>query len=360
VIEEDRVSGSRALFVTDDVDLLDDLLRVAAAAHLESEVASSATAAATRWSAADLVLVGVDLADQVSAAGLPTRPELLLVTRGGRSDPWVAATAIGADRVVDLPAAELWLVDRFARVTVANRPRGLIVGVIGARGGAGATTLTAALATVAGDRGVTGGAVDLDQFGAGLEHAMGGSGSGGPTWADLDRTRGRIPPGLLHARLPRVNGSAMVTWGDGPRRWPSAGVPAAVLDSLRHSVELVLVDLPGHLLTSCTEVTSRLDRLLLVVPREVGSVLAGANVLGRPELAGLDVRLVVRGPAPGGLSASRVVEALGRPMVVDMRADPMLARDTELGLAPGLRRRQPLGRACRAILRDLGLTGDSS
>ncbi|MDP3971802.1 MAG: hypothetical protein Q8P61_02680, partial [Candidatus Nanopelagicales bacterium] len=179
----------------------------------------------------------------------------------------------------------------------------------------------------------------------------------GPTWIDLDRTRGRIPPGLLHSRLPRVNGCVMITWGEGRRGWPAAGVIAAVIDSLRYSAQLILIDLPRCLITGSTEVTSRLDDLLLVVPRDVGSVLAAGNVLNQPELIGLEPKLVVRGPAPGGLSATDVVDALNLPTATVMRADPLLAADTELGLAPGLRRRQPLSRGCHRILGELGLSG---
>src|SRR5688500_16310358 len=101
------------LVVTADVDLLDDLLRLAAAGGTEVGAATDPAAARTRWSPAPLVLVGGDQAQPCLRARLPRRSRLVLVGRTGLADPgWEIAELIGAEHVAILPAAEPWLVDR--------------------------------------------------------------------------------------------------------------------------------------------------------------------------------------------------------------------------------------------------------
>ena len=66
----------RPLLVCADERLLDDLLRLAAAAGVEVDVAHDGPSARPRWSAAPLVLVGADVADSLAAAPLPRRPDV--------------------------------------------------------------------------------------------------------------------------------------------------------------------------------------------------------------------------------------------------------------------------------------------
>ena len=104
------------LLVTADTDLLDDLLRLAAAGGCELEVAPDPAAARPRYPAAPLVLIGTDQAPAALRAALPRRPRVVLVGRssGYSDDPWQLAEALGAEHVAMLPTAEAWLVDRFA------------------------------------------------------------------------------------------------------------------------------------------------------------------------------------------------------------------------------------------------------
>ncbi len=74
----------------------------------------------------------------------------MLVSRD-QDDPgvWQRAVEIGADHVLVLPDGEQWLVDRIADVAEGVGRPALTVGVIGGRGGAGASTLACALAVTA-------------------------------------------------------------------------------------------------------------------------------------------------------------------------------------------------------------------
>ncbi|NDZ86186.1 septum formation initiator, partial [Streptomyces sp. SID10115] len=155
------------LIVTEDVELLDDLLRLCAAAGVLPEVHHGGPERRGSWDAAPLVLVGDDAADRVR--GAVRRRGVVLVGRD-QDDPgvWQRAVEIGADHVLVLPDGEQWLVDRIADVAEGVGRPALTVGVIGGRGGAGASTLACALAVTAAREGRRTMLVDADPLGGGL------------------------------------------------------------------------------------------------------------------------------------------------------------------------------------------------
>ncbi|NED74008.1 septum formation initiator, partial [Streptomyces sp. SID9944] len=136
------------LILTEDADLLDDLLRLCAAAGATPEVHHTVPERGGGWEAAPLVLVGDDAARRVRGAA--RRRGVVLVGRDqDDSGIWRRAVEIGADHVLVLPDGEQWLVDRIADVAEGVGRPALTVGVIGGRGGAGASTLACALAVTA-------------------------------------------------------------------------------------------------------------------------------------------------------------------------------------------------------------------
>src|SRR5262249_48185379 len=140
----------RPLIVTDDPRILDDLLRLASAADTDVEVASGAHPASRSWARAPIVLVGTDQAAACTRACLPRRNEVVLVGVDlDDADVWERAVRLGADRVVFLPDAEVWLVDALADAADPPSARAAVVGVVGGRGGAGATCLAVALSLAA-------------------------------------------------------------------------------------------------------------------------------------------------------------------------------------------------------------------
>ena len=352
------VNACRPLLVTDDVDLLDDLLRLSAAAHVETEVASSLPAATSRWNHAPVVVVGADAGPQLVLGNLPRRPDVLLVGNDKTPARWMLATELGATQVVDLPGGEVWLAERLADGAAPHSTRAPIIGVLGARGGVGATSLVGGLVCTARRAGIDACAVDLDPAGTGLDLALGGPVESGLTWAELDRTRGRVPPAPLLAGLARVNGVPLLTWGSISRPPLAPGALGAVLDSLRLATGLVVLDLPRSQLDQCLEGISRADQLLLVVPRNVGGARTAARMLATPPLAGAPVRLVVRSHRPAGLDAVEVGELLGMPVAASIAPDPAVVRNAELGVVPVPRRRSAMGRACEQLLATVAFAGE--
>ena len=94
-----------------DPDLLDAVLRLAAAAGCELQRAVDPPQARAFWSTAPLVLLDAAAAAQCARAGLPRRGEVVLAVRGEpQAAVWRHAVAVGAEHVVALPEAEQWLV----------------------------------------------------------------------------------------------------------------------------------------------------------------------------------------------------------------------------------------------------------
>ena len=133
---------------------------------------------------------------------------------------------------------------------------------------------------------------------------------------------------------------------------------AAVLDGLARHASLLVVDLPRCAPDELVDVVLARARLgLLVVPADVGSAAAAARVCARvgPRLP--DLRLVVRGPAPTGLPAEAVAQALQLPLAGRVRAEPGLAAALDRGEPPPLRPRGPLAALCRRLVAELAGPG---
>lgn len=229
-------AGGRPLIITEDPLLLDDLLRLCAAAGAEPHVhhavpeqsgtgggsgdgggasdgggGGGAGAAGVGWESAPLVLVGDDAARRVR--GAPRRGGVFLVGRD-LDDPhvWQRAVEIGAEEVLTLPDAENRLVDRIADVVEgAGRPA-LAVGVIGGSGGAGASTLACALALRAARAGERTILIDGDPLGGGMDVLLGGEAAEGLRWPDFAASRGRVGAGALAESLPELHALRVLSW----------------------------------------------------------------------------------------------------------------------------------------------------
>ena len=191
----------RPLLLTADSDLLDDLLRLAATAGVDVEVSQDPGAARRAWSAAPLVLLGQDLLAGCLVAGLPRRPGVAVLGEDlDDASIWRRAVEVGAEHVVFLPDAEPWLVSSLADAAEGVVGSGRLVAVLGGRGGAGATTLTVALALAAVRRGCRALLVDGDPLGGGIDLVLGGEQATGLRWPDLGDTQGRMPAQALAGR----------------------------------------------------------------------------------------------------------------------------------------------------------------
>lgn len=349
---------ARPLVCARDAQLLDNLLRLAAAGNAEADLPADPISARPLWSAAPLVVVGADVAAEYAAARLPYRSSLILVADERQRGPddefvWRFAAELGAENVVFLPTAEAWLVDRYTEAVSGPAGAGRVVAVVGGRGGAGASVLATGLAVTAARSGVTTMLVDADPLGGGLDLLLGRESTAGLRWPDLAETAGRMSPPALQNALPRMGGLCVLSWDRGDVLTIPADAAEAALDAGRRGSDLVVVDLPRRLDEAAVRALQAADLTLLVVPAEVRACAAASRVAlaVRPHCAQLSC--VVRGPAPAGLRPRDLAAALELPLAGVLRAEPRLAAALERGDAPAASGRGPLAEFCRRILNDL-------
>ncbi|HEX2809534.1 MAG TPA: septum site-determining protein Ssd [Kineosporiaceae bacterium] len=339
------------LLVTRDRALSDHVRALADAAATSVTVQPSASGPAFRGSA--LVLVGLDTADDVPRG----RSGVVLVARVDGNDVpegvWKQALDLGAEQVAVLPEAEPWLLDRLidAGGAITRAP---VIAMIGGCGGAGASTMAVGLATVAARSGLRPVLIDADPFGGGIDLALGAEDVQGLRWPDLPFGRpGRLRPGALLGLLPDVGGIGVIAC---PRREPfdlGPAVAVAALDAAARDSDLVVLDLPRRVGPTEQGLLSGCSRVLLVVPAEVRATAAGAQVVTAIEAHTGDLRVVVRGPAPTGLEAEAVADALALPLQGELRPEPGLPAALDRGEAGALRPRGPLTLLCRRILAEM-------
>lgn len=227
--------------------------------------------------------------------------------------------------------------------------RARVVGVVGARGGVGASSLAAVLARAAAGGSVRTALVDLDPVGAGLDLLLGVEDCAGVRWADLAEPAGEYDSAELAAALPSWRDVRVLSadWRGGVQ----APGGSAVLEALWADLDAVVLDIARH--HGWYQWANLCDLMVLLSGCDVMSA-AGVQA-SRRALGTCPVHLVVRGPAPGGLTAAEIAQACDLPLTAQMRPERSLSASVERGVAPGDHSRGPLMRTGRALARSLGL-----
>lgn len=301
--------SGEVLLVTASVVLRTEVERIVAAAGAGLRVVSDAVDGGRYWDAASAVLVGSDVRE------LPPRrrtPAVMVGLDGEGDSLWHLAAALGAERVAVLPDAAAWLADHLSR-SRSPGPGGLVLGITGGCGGAGATTAAIWIAQAAAGLGARVLLVDGDPWGGGVELALAAEETPGLRWPDLAEARGSIDPLQLADSLPVAGGFSFLSW---PATREQAGpVPAAatrgVLDAARRGYELVVVDVgrgAGPLHTTAWDC----DRIMMVVPAQLKAAVAALRLL--QELPPVEAGLLVRGRPGAALDASLIADAIGLPV----------------------------------------------
>lgn len=298
-----------------------------------------------------MVLVGDDLSVAMNRAALRHRADVVLVSRDlDDGNIWKRACGVGAEHVAVLPDAEPWLVSRLADAADGGGSRGLVIGVVGGRGGAGASTLAAALAVTAMRAGRRAMLVDADPYGGGADLLFGGEHALGLRWPDVATAKGRIGGEELVNSLPRMGELAVLSCDRHDPPELKAEAMSSVLEAAARACNIVVVDLPRRIDDAAQVALAAASVVLLLVPAEVRAAAAAARVASEVARFADDVRVVVRGPAPGGLDAVDIASALGLPLMGHLKAEPDLAVALERGEVPAGRGRGPLAEFCGRFL----------
>ncbi|WP_460757005.1 CpaE-like family protein [Myceligenerans cantabricum] len=230
-----------------------------------------------------------------------------------------------------------------------------MIAVTGASGGVGTTVVAAATALGMTRRGEPAVLVDLDQGAAGIEMLLGIEDVRGVRWPELSAARGEVDGAALAQALPAWRGVPVVS---GRRRSepPSDDVTLDVCAGIVQSGHAVVLDLPRPsawsgavraLLRGC-------DAVVLVTPLTFPGA-AGAELV-RDQLVATgvrDVRVVVRGPAPGQVDPDALGTALGLPVDGVLLRDRTLPGAVERGEGPPAGRRNAVGRLATELGRAL-------
>lgn len=343
---------ARPLVVSTDDGLLDDLLRVLAAAGTEPELATGGPALRRAHREAPLVLVGADALPTAAVRALPRRPGLLVVSRGELpAADWSAAVELGAERVVVMPDDEGWLLSRAARAVRTPVERGWLAVVGGSCGGAGASTVATALAlsAAAGHEGVL--LVDADPVGGGLDLLLGAERDEGLRWPELTGLRGRLSGEALLAALPETHGVHVLAGSREVACRPPEEALVAVVDAVRSAGRPVVVDLPrGD--PAGESLLAEADLAALVVPGRLRAACAARLLVGSGVGGWAAARLVVR-RIHGGLSGPEVAEVVGRPVLAELAHDRAAMARGERGEPPVIAPRSPWGSLSRQLLGEL-------
>jgi secretion/DNA translocation related CpaE-like protein len=346
-----RTPSARPLLVSTDEDLLDEVLRLLAAAGADAELATGGPALRRAHREAPLVLVGADALAGAAVRALPRRPGVVVVTAGELpAAEWARAVELGAERVAQLPVDEAWLLGRVAAAVRAPVERGWLVAVGSSCGGAGASTVAAALAVAAAPGALL---VDADAWGGGLDLLLGAERVEGLRWPELAGLRGRVAGGALLASLPETGGvSVLAASRSSPVAVPDEAL-TAVVDAARGAGHPVVVDLArAGAGGDAPAVLADADLALLVVPARLRAVTAARLLVDAPGSPWAAAQLVV-GPVPGGLSRDEVAEVVGRPVLADLPHDRSAVPRAERGEPPSVGARSPLGALTRRILAEV-------
>lgn len=301
--------------LTHDEDLADVVGSAAAAA--------GATVARVRapGEARGLLLVGADAAEACARTGAPPGASVVLVGEDIEAlVPWSMALRA---RVLPLPDGLPWLTAMMAEP--AGGGLGRIIGVCGASGGVGTSTVAVALAQAWAQNGQDVAAVEVDARGGGLDLLLGAEATPGWRWPALLHASGSV--GDLRGQLPRVEGVDVVSHArDGLA--PGAEAVRAVVTSLARTHDAVVLD-AGH---GDAEALALCDRVVVVAGGRLGSLAAGARLVAqrRSSWRGPAGVVVVAGPVAAGEAA----KAVGLPLLGTLPRDPALARAAEEGVAP--------------------------
>src|SRR6478736_9371796 len=318
--------SAETLLVTGVDVLRGEVERIVAAAGGQLRTVQDVAEAAPFWDAAAAVLVGSDI------RGLPPRqrtPAVMLGLEGDGEGLWHLAAAIGAERVAVLPDAAAWLAEYLSR-SRAPEAGGLVLGLTGGCGGAGATTAAIWIAQAAAGTGIRVLLIDGDPWGGGLELALAAEDAHGLRWPDLAGASGSIDPAQLADALPTAGGFSFLSWPG--TRDGAAGVDAAmvagVLDAARRGSELVVLDI-GRGREALRSFAWECDRIVVVAPARLRAAVATAKLL--QELPPVETVLVVRESPGGALDAPLIAESVGLPLHGIMPEIKGLAAATELG-----------------------------
>ncbi len=225
--------------------------------------------------------------------------------------------------------------------TSVRRVHPTVLGILGAHGGVGASTVAAVLAVRGGMSGRPVTVIDGHPFGGGLDVMLGADLEPGWRWNDLAAVRGDIDPAALRSRLPSACGSAILSWGRSACSQAPKGSTIAVAEALASGGDLTVIDLPRPDSVDATVWWSLCTDLIVMLEAGVRQVAAAALVLE----AVAAVRDVTEAPTVQCVLRERRRHSLDRDQLAALLGVPFIGSIThDRGVEAALTRGEPLGK----------------
>lgn len=275
-------------------------------------------------------------------------PHVLFVAGDPGPVDWQAACRVGAAEGFVIPAEAPELLQALGKSHPVQHQSAPSIGILGAAGGAGASTLAVGVA-----RQCTGATlIDADPFSGGIDLLLGAEDAVGARWNDLSLGSGVVDGGDLRQALPESNGLRFLSSvrSQGALLTVTASAVVAAVISLR--TQPVVVDLSLRL-PNWADVVSSLSTVVVVIPAELRAVSV-ARELGEKVSAsqGVQAVAVVRHRGWSGLSVAEVERTAALPVIGEIAHAPSLIKSSEMagvGACP-----RPLRKVVAAILKEAG------
>ncbi len=225
----------------------------------------------------------------------------------------------------------------------------LTIGVVGAAGGIGTSTLAAGLVRRAVVAGSTGVCVDGRWLGGGLDVIVGAEREPGLRWPDLAQLQGTVPGAELLARLPRVDDVPVLAHGRDRAASPAPESCASVVACLAGAADVVVVDLPRPSEDAFQAYLPVLGPVLVVAGHTIPALASCAAVAPWAEAASGRGWLCQRVRRTGSRLGESVAAAVGLPLLGVVPDDRAVLTDLARGRPPGSGS-GPFAQACDDVL----------
>lgn len=333
------------VFTADD-ELLETALQWCAAAGAQPFVGHDATAAMRYWSVSQTLIIGADVAPAVAAHLPPRRAGVIVIFSA--NPPWESAVMIGAQDVLSVTADPADVINHLQEVTDGSKTA-CIIGVLGACGGAGASTFAATLAHEAATQGVRTLLIDADRFGGGLDLVLGAEHVSGIRWPDINPTAGHFTGTALRESLPLCGDFAFLSWG---RELSAAHNPetiSAIIAAARRNNDLVVIDLDRSFADE--SFLAHCVLTVVVVPEEIRAFAAASVVLRK--ISEQTTAAVVTRNRNGSVANSTIESLLETPVIASLKNQKAIATAIDHGAGPW--KSVTTRKAARAVLQTVGL-----
>lgn len=359
-----RTTGDFILVAVGDPALHPEATHVAAATGYAVMDSADPREISRLHTRARAVLVDADIAAHVST--LARRPGVHFLAADPGPVDWRAALTCHAEQAYVLPAQAAELLAELGHADAGpDQPRhgagdgaATVIAVLGAAGGAGTSTVAAAMARVAAaDTGTPVTLIDADGGSGGLDLLLGLEDTPGARWPDLRLGEGAVSAVDLRAALPgtrdgiAVLSAARSTIADPFRLGPDTVSP--VLDCLRGAGGTTIVDTTATDPHIALTVLDSADQAILLIPAEVRPAAAAARITADLRRTRTSVAGIARHRGWAGLSSDDLEKITQCDIIAELGTIARLARTVELsGLPEQLPR--PLLTCVRAALAEAG------